>query len=216
MTDLPWVEAKCRAGLVFKLQNDYRETLTVLPEAQAARDEERLRRESLTRYTSDLIAYAKAWSTRRDRLARGEQVSGPVPELPPPVVSCRMWTDEEIQAECRRISEHPTRLDELAAFARFISSQCYPLLEHGTRSGFVVQHALGTEPAGPVHDAAHELLQDATGPSLVRRWPPNMQVNARPALLRTLEGHTEGVKSVSMTPDGRRAVSGSYDNTLRV
>ncbi len=215
LTDLPWVEAKCRAGLVFELQNDYREALAVLPEAQAELEKEHLRRESLTRYTSDLIAYAKAWSERRDRQARGEQVSGPEPQLPPPVPSCRMWSDEEIQAECRRITEHPTRLDQLTAFAGFVSSQCYPLLEYGKRPGFVVQHALGTEPAGPVHNTANALLQHVSVPILLRRWPPDMQVNARPALLRTLEAHSK-VSSVSVTLDGRRAVSGGSDNTLRV
>jgi hypothetical protein len=34
--------------------------------------------------------------------------------------------------------------------------------------------------------------------------------------LGTLEGHSGWVNSVSVTPDGLRAVSGSYDNTLRV
>ena len=33
--------------------------------------------------------------------------------------------------------------------------------------------------------------------------------------LRTLEGHTRGVSAVSLTPDGRYAVSGSWDYTLR-
>lgn len=36
------------------------------------------------------------------------------------------------------------------------------------------------------------------------------------ALLRTLEGHTGDVTSVAITPDGRRAVSGSRDKTLRI
>jgi hypothetical protein len=35
-------------------------------------------------------------------------------------------------------------------------------------------------------------------------------------MLRTLEGHSYAVFSVGVTPDGRRAVSGSGDNTLRV
>ena len=38
----------------------------------------------------------------------------------------------------------------------------------------------------------------------------------RPALLRTLEGHSRRVDSVGVTPDGRRAVSASADKTLRV
>ena len=34
--------------------------------------------------------------------------------------------------------------------------------------------------------------------------------------LRTLEGHTNSVSAVAVTPDGRRVASGSYDKTLRV
>jgi len=36
------------------------------------------------------------------------------------------------------------------------------------------------------------------------------------SLLRALEGHSGGVMGVALTPDGRRAVSASYDNTLKV
>lgn len=34
--------------------------------------------------------------------------------------------------------------------------------------------------------------------------------------IRTLEGHTNWVSAVALTPDGRRAVSASHDGTLRV
>ena len=35
-------------------------------------------------------------------------------------------------------------------------------------------------------------------------------------MLRTLEGHSDGVTAVALTPDGKRAVSGSWDKTLKV
>ena len=35
-------------------------------------------------------------------------------------------------------------------------------------------------------------------------------------MLRTLAGHTGGVNAVAVTPDGRRAVSASGDQTLKV
>ena len=35
-------------------------------------------------------------------------------------------------------------------------------------------------------------------------------------LLRTLEGHTGGVNAVALTADGKRAVSASWDKTLKV
>ena len=216
LCDLRFVEARCRHGHVFELIADYRLAQESLPEAQADRAQERLRREAMAGYTSDLIAYARAWSARRDRLGRGELVSEPEPKLPPLVSSCRMWTDEEIQTECQRIMERPNRLDRLAAFDGFVLSQCYALLAHGKRTGFVVQHALGTEPAGPIHDAARKLLPDVTVPILLRRWAPETAYNSKPALLRTLEGHCAPVRSVCVTLDGRQAVSVSWDNTLRM
>jgi len=36
------------------------------------------------------------------------------------------------------------------------------------------------------------------------------------ALLRTLEGHSDWVNGVAVSPDGRRAVSASFDETLKV
>ncbi|MCX6899021.1 MAG: AAA family ATPase [Verrucomicrobia bacterium] len=216
LCDMCFVEAKCRADQVLELQPDYQMALSSLPENQLKLREEGEREARTKRWTDELIAYAQEWSTRRDRQARGEQVSEPEPELPAPVPSCRMWTDDEIQAECRRIIEHPTRCDRLEAFAGFVSGQCYLLLEHGQRPGFVVQHAFNTEPAGAVHDAAVPLLTALSAPHLLRRWPPDSLANPKHALLRTLEGHSGGGLNVSVTSDGRRAVSGSSDKTLRV
>ena len=34
--------------------------------------------------------------------------------------------------------------------------------------------------------------------------------------LAVLKGHTQGVLSVSISPDGKKIVSGSYDNSIRV
>jgi WD40 repeat protein len=45
------------------------------------------------------------------------------------------------------------------------------------------------------------------GPSLI---PPDA------SLVRTLQGHTARITAVVITPDGRHAVSGSWDNTLRL
>jgi hypothetical protein len=216
LCDLRFVEARCRVEQVFELIADYRLAQKNLPEAQADLEEERRRRERITRYTSDLIAYAKAWSERRDRIARGERVSEPEPEPPTPPPSCRMWTEAEIETECQRIIGTPKRLDRLRAFAGFVESQCYRLIEFGKHSGFVPQHAFSTEPAGLVHDASVLLLAALKEPHLLRDWPPNAVHNPKPACLRTLAGHRVGINSVSVTPEGGRAVSGGADHTLRV
>jgi hypothetical protein len=49
----------------------------------------------------------------------------------------------------------------------------------------------------------------------VRLLHPTLHPPGSP-LIRTLEGHTSSVYSVAVSPDGRRAVSASWDNTLKV
>jgi len=216
LCDMEFLEVKCGAGLVFELQEDYRDAIAALPEAQESLRKESERQARLDRWTEEIAAYARQWSERRDRLARGEDVGESGSQLPETPAACRMWTEEEIDAECQRITESPTRLDRVRAFAGFIEQECYPLVEFGERAGFVIQHAFNHAPLGPVHEAAAQALPAVEVPLLVRRWFARNQYNPRPALLRTLEGHTNQVLAVSVTPDGRRVVSGSKDQTLRV
>lgn len=197
LTDLPWIEAKCKAELAFGLHWDYRQTIEVLPEAQAELAEEQRRQERMAKYTGDLIAYA-----------RGEIRHLEVP------ASAEPWSDERIEAETLRIRHNPTAFDRLFAFALFVGSESYPLEEFGDLPRFVVQHALNYSSNGPVAKAAAILAPLA--PLLVRRWRANDQYNSKPALAKNLEGHTDGIRCVSVTPDGRRAVSGGDDKTLRV
>lgn len=216
LCDLRFVEARCRHGQVFELIADYGLGQEHLAEAQENLRQERERQARLARWTEEITEYSRQWSERRDRLAQGEVVSKPEPRLPEPPVVCRMWTEEEIDAECQRIMENPTRLDRMQAFAGFVEQECYPLLEFGARPGFVVEDAMNDAPSGPVHDAARGLLPQCGAPQLLRRWPKEAAWNPKPAMLRTLEGHSDTIKSVSVTADGRRAVSGSADKTLKV
>jgi WD40 repeat protein len=216
LTDLPWIEAKCKAGLTFGLQEDYRQTIEMLPEAQDELKEEAQRQSETSRWTKEIVDYARQWSARRDRLAHAETVEEREPELPKPVLSVEPWSEERIDQEAERIRVNPTPLDRLRALQGFVQQDTYPLQEFGTRAGFVVQHAFNHAPAGPVHDAAPQPLPSVEAPLLLRRWFSRDQYNPKLALLRTLEGHSGWVTSVSVMPDGRRAVSGSDDKALRV
>jgi WD40 repeat protein len=69
--------------------------------------------------------------------------------------------------------------------------------------------------------AARGLAGYERHPELVRSWHQAGRGGRRSALLgawhvRTLEGHTEWVTAVALTPDGRFALSGSDDRTLRL
>jgi WD40 repeat protein len=216
LIDLPWIEAKCKAKLVFSLQDDYRITIATMPEAHEGLRRARKSQARLARWTEEITAYSHRWSERRERLARGEVVGEPEPLLPAPPATCRMWMEEEIETERQRITVNPTRLDRMRAFAIFVQQECYSLLKFGTRPSFVLQHAFNTAPKGPVHQIAESFLFGVREPVLTRHWFDRDQYNPKPALLRTLEGHADDVNSVSVTLDGKRAVSGSDDKGLRV
>ena len=214
LCDLRFVEARCRLKQVFDLIQDYPLPQEYMPDYQATKQQKTL----VQHWSNCLVAYARAWSARRDREGQGERVADPEPLLPEIVPTCKviMRTDEEIESTAQRIAEQPTLLDGLNAFAEFVGVECYPLMQFGDRAGFVVQHAFNHAPAGPVHNAADWLIPNCKAPLLLSRWPPDAPYNPNPALLRKLKGHSGQVTSVSMTPDGHRAISGSDDRTLRV
>jgi WD40 repeat protein len=64
-----------------------------------------------------------------------------------------------------------------------------------------------------VREQAEAKLEERGGSWLCERIPASRESEA---LVRTLEGHTEWVNSVAVTPDGRFAVSASEDKTLKV
>jgi len=217
LTDLPWIQAECKAKLVFSLQDDYRSTIAVLPEWQERLRQDLHRKAQVTRWTSEITEYSRQWSERRDRLARGETVLEPEPQMPepPPLSTLRTITEEE--GERNRIAENPTRLDRFDAFATFVERELHALMEFGQRPEFVGLHAFNNISRGPVHEVAAQFLTTLDMPLLVRRWSASDQQITKPSLQRTLEGHTDSVLSVSMTADGRRAVSGGAinDSTVR-
>jgi WD40 repeat protein len=216
LCDLCFVEAKCAAGQVFELLADYQLALKNLPEARAGLQERRERQEPRERWTREIIAYARAWNERRDRIAKRLPVDRIEPALPTPPDSCRIWTDEEVEAECRKIIASPTRLDRFIAFSSFASAECYPLREFGNCPGFALNHAYNHDPAGPVHSAAEGLLLGCSAPALLRNFPPDVAHNPKPALQWTMSGHCGVTAEVRVTTDGRRVVSGSWDKTIRV
>lgn len=216
LTDLPWVEAKCAAKLVFSLQDDYQLVDHALPERRDALREERDREARTAEWTRATIAYASEWSEWRARRAAGALAPEPTTPLPTPVPACRMWTDEEIAAESERILRRPTRADRLEQFARLVRAEQSGLSGFGDRPGFVVQQAMNREPEGLVHDAAVRRVYELDSPWLERQWPTGARATPNGACLLTLEGHGDDVVSLAVTADGRRAVSASEDKTVRV
>jgi uncharacterized delta-60 repeat protein len=62
-------------------------------------------------------------------------------------------------------------------------------------------------------DNAERRITELAHPALILRW---RTLSESPALVRILRGHQAAVSSVAVSPDGRRIVSGSQDNTVAV
>jgi WD40 repeat protein len=126
-------------------------------------------------------------------------------------------TSERIQAEIERIKNNPVRIDMIKAFNQFVISQSHVLLKFGQFPFFSIQRAYNTFDSGPISDKAQSLIaEENKTPMLLYSSCKRLPYNPLNALIRTLEGHTEGVESVCVTPDGGRAISTSCDNTVRV
>jgi len=200
LCDLHFIEAKCAAGMTYDLIHDYNIALDALPEAQPQK-EKRLRHEArLKKHTKDLIAYAK-----------GEIKTFDV------IPSVRPWTDAEIRADTERIINHPTRLDRIKAFSQFVDSDSNVLVRFASHPGFVIQQAYNSAQSGPVASEAEEIVNTGTGdPLLLQPSSLRPDFNPHPTLIKDLGEYPTLVNVLSITPHGKRAVSGGHDGTLRL
>lgn len=194
LTDLRWIQAKAQAGLVFELAADYASLQGVLPEFQADRQEEEQRVTVLCQYGEDLIAYARA---------RGNGV--PLPK-PPSTRHARTASPENSSAA------PPTQAERVRAVSVFVATHSHVLNQLPEETIVVARNSA----CGGIVVEQAELLADALLRTWMARDPRPPVPEDRPQCQRTLLGHAEEVTSVAITPDGRRAVSASYDQTLKV
>ncbi|MBP7828686.1 MAG: TIR domain-containing protein [Kiritimatiellae bacterium] len=204
LSDLLFIQAKCEAGLVHELVTDYNAALTALPEFAEENEHNRRRDAATIAYNQALRDYAVVrcdwWFAKERGEARPEP---PYPPLP-------RGLQEETQSAIPE--ESSPRAARLRHFANFASSHIALL---AANPGETLPLAWNTADEGPICERAERQISGFRRPWL-RRTPRPPAHPLRPQCLRTLEGHADEVSSVSVSPDGRRAVSGSSDKTLRV
>jgi WD40 repeat protein len=199
LTDLYFVEAKCAVGKTYELIEDYKLALDMHPDAQEEKQKRLEHEERVEKYVKDLIAYSKGEIDNLDI----------IPSVKP-------WTDEEIIEDSERIINNPTSLDRIKAFSQFVNSQSRALTEFGHMSGFCLQEAYNFANSGPLSENARKIKNKETHKPLIlkdEKWLP--EYNPHPALIKTLEGHTK-IVTVAVTPDGKTAITGNWDGTMRV
>jgi hypothetical protein len=154
LCDLYFIEAKCVGGLIFMLIDDYHFALDNIPERQVEMAEAKRQIERTDRWIREITEYSRKWSELHNMLDIKVEENRDKPYMPEFPPSCKMWSQEDIEQECQRIMDNPSRLDRLTAFEIFITSQCYVIIKYLQFPGFLAQHAYNCEVAGPVHEAA--------------------------------------------------------------
>ncbi len=200
LTDLLFIEAKCTAGMTYNLIADYNAAFDALPKNLAEKKKEKEHAERIRKYTEDLIAYAR----------------GKIPSLDI-ITSVKPMTDERIRNENERIMNNPTGLDKVRAFSQFVEVESHGLTLYGAHPGFCIQQAYNSATSGPVAAAAEDMISTEINDGMILHHPSHrVNYNQHTSLLKTFEGHTNEIRSVNITPDGKIAASGSWDTTFRV
>ena len=209
LSDLEFIEARAIAQELPAMLTDYAEAVKLLPDGEKERQTEAARQANLDRYAREMYEYASAWT----RIRGGS--SEPEPTLPHPVKSVRLWTEEEIATERKRMTETPTKLDIINAFRVFVATNSAPLQQYSTQEGFAANLARNDAPAGPVHEEGERCLKPLACIKLRKRFLLNEAYNPLPACTAILEGHSGQIRSIVVTNDGRRMFSGGADNMVR-
>ncbi|NLE54811.1 MAG: TIR domain-containing protein [Lentisphaerae bacterium] len=203
LTDLLFIQAKCEAGLVHDLVKDYNAALAALPEFREENERLAKRDAAMIAYNRALREYAVVRCDWWFAKERGE--TRPEPPYPP--------LPEELRDEAQYPlpEDGSPRAARLRHFANFVSGNLVPLSQSGQDT---LSIAYNWADSGPVAVQAETQIATTTKPCL--RRTPRLPAPLRPQCLRTLEGHYDYVNSVSVSPDGRRAVSGSDDHAVRI
>lgn len=197
LCNLDLIQAKSAAKMTFELVRDFIDVLDVIPENAENIRNEKARQERMDKYTRDLIAYA-----------RGEITKLEIPEAAP------LWSIEKADAEIERIKTNPTRLDRLNDFTNFLGQEAGNLQNYAHEfPHFATQQAWNYVDSGTVGKSAEKESPEFYENLVLRSSHTRQPFNPLPQALKTLKGHTDYVSAVSITPDGRRAVSGSNDKT---
>ena len=212
LTDIDFIETKCRNGLAVDLVADYNAAQVAHPEAQAESEKEHLRREYIWRWTREIIEYARKWSEARDRYIR-DQAYFPMPTLndiplpkSPPLVEIKSEKhDQEIKNE-----DQWTPLERIRAWQHFVINHLSLLPRHESPA---FQWAYNSATNGPVATDMRKRLSQANGP--IGPWISHMNppsYTPQNISQKTLSG--ELLSSMAATPDGKRAISGGMNGEL--
>jgi len=198
LCNLDFIQAKAAAKMTFDLVKDFNIVLQVIPENAENFRQEKARLDRMEKYAEDLILCSK-----------GEITTLEIPD------SISPWTEEQINVEFERIKTNLNRTDFIKDFANFLRREASNLQKYAHKiDHFTTQQAWNYADAGPVGLSAEkgrpEIFKSLL---LLCSSHTRPEWNPMPKILFILYKHTDWVSTVSITPDGKWAISGSWDKT---
>jgi hypothetical protein len=191
LTDISFVEAKSRTGMVYDLLRDYAAAERAWPGQEEGRRKETERERRMRDYVGALISYSRANTARREGM---DVEIPPLPEPPPSVART-----SEPGAEGARHQWTP--IERVQTWEQFVSNHTVALTSCQEPA---FQVAYNSAASGPVADTLEDRLRQGNGPAAPwLRLTNRPRFLFHPACLKMLEGHTGDVRAVAVTPDGR-------------
>ncbi len=199
LCNLDFIQAKAAAKLTYELVDDFNMVLEVIPDNAENVKQERQRQARMEKYTQDLIKCAKGEIKAEDL------------DIPQSITP---WTEEEIDREVQRIKINPTRADKLRDFVNFLGQEVANLQMFAADiPNFAYQQAWNYYSGGVVGKMAESIYLLDTSMLLLKPIASRPDYNPIPHIMKTYQGHESDVNAISITADGKCAISGSRDNT---
>ena len=215
LTDLRFIKAKCEAGMLSDLIQDYVLASQRLP-AWKAVNAAAQRERKLAEWIKKLQDYSRVWRDCFDRTRKGEEnVKLPTMRFPKPLDSSDVKAEiarADADTQAAVIDSPDGELLLLRTCQAFVNASRHELAQS---KDWLVPLAYNFTGIQSFAEQVDVLAKDDTG----RVWaadlqrPQGWQMGARVA---TLVGHNDIVTHLAITPDGKRGVTASRDKTIRL
>jgi WD40 repeat protein len=194
LCNLDFIQAKSVAKMTYDLVKDFNYVMEVIPENIENNRRDKINQTRTEKYIRDLIAYSKGDSKRL--------------EIP---VTLPLRSKNNINTEIKRFKTKPTRLDLLRDFINFLGKEARNLQDYSSEiPHFSKQQAWNYAYSGPVGKIAEKGTPKIYNNLLLQSWRSRPFFDPIPQVSKILNWHTQVVEAISITPNGKWAVSGSF------